>query len=102
MNAPRACPPLPGGFNEAGGGRRSLVSSERAQGRLSIGPDHPGIDTQPERQAMRCTPLPFIRQFLGVVAATLVPVVLVAFVSIPFTLGGHPGEGPPRAAAHPS
>jgi hypothetical protein len=34
----------------------------------------------------------FIRQYLGVVIATLVPVVLVAFMSIPFSLGGHPGE----------
>lgn len=37
----------------------------------------------------------FVRQFIGTVAASLVPVVLVAFCSIPFNLGGHPGE--PRA-----
>jgi hypothetical protein len=46
------------------------------------------------------TPLtlhPFIRQFVGVVIAALVPVILVAFLSIPFTLGGHPGE--PRDGA---
>jgi hypothetical protein len=33
----------------------------------------------------------FIRQYLGVVIATLAPVVLIAYLSIPFTLGGHPG-----------
>lgn len=38
----------------------------------------------------------FIRQYLGVVIATLVPVVLTAFLSIPYVLSGHPGE--PRAA----
>ena len=34
----------------------------------------------------------FIRQFLGVLLASLVPVVLVAFLSIPYSLGGHPGD----------
>ncbi|HEX5371959.1 MAG TPA: hypothetical protein VFW84_04435 [Aquabacterium sp.] len=34
----------------------------------------------------------FIRQYVGVVLAALVPVVLVAFMSMPFTMGGHPGE----------
>ena len=34
----------------------------------------------------------FMHQYLGVVAATLVPVVLVAFVSVPLALGAHPGE----------
>lgn len=34
----------------------------------------------------------FIRQYLGVVIATLAPVILIAFMSIPFMLGGHPGE----------
>ena len=34
----------------------------------------------------------FARQFAGVVAATLVPVIAVAFLSIPLSLGGHPGE----------
>lgn len=38
----------------------------------------------------------FIHQFAGVVLAALVPVVLVSFLSIPYTLGGHPGEA--RAA----
>ncbi len=43
----------------------------------------------------------FIRQMLGVVMAALVPVVLVAFLSIPYTLGGHPGDErvPDTAAA---
>ena len=40
----------------------------------------------------------FIRKFLGVVLATLVPVAVVAFLSIPFTLGGHPGEPRPATA----
>lgn len=34
----------------------------------------------------------FVRQFAGVVVAGLMPVVLVAFLTIPFNLGGHPGE----------
>ena len=34
----------------------------------------------------------FARQFIGMVAAALIPVVLVAFLCIPFILGGHPGE----------
>ncbi len=43
----------------------------------------------------------FIRQFTGVVLATLVPVALVAFLSIPYSLGGHPGDErlPNRPAA---
>lgn len=40
----------------------------------------------------------FIRQFCGVVLAALVPVILIAFMSIPFTLGGHPGDVRPAAA----
>jgi hypothetical protein len=40
----------------------------------------------------------FIRQFVGVVAAALVPVLIVAFLTIPFTLGGHPGEPRPAEA----
>jgi len=34
----------------------------------------------------------FIRQLLGVALAALAPVVLVAFLSIPYSLGGHPGD----------
>jgi len=34
----------------------------------------------------------FAHQFAGVIVAALVPVILVAFVSIPFNLGAHPGE----------
>lgn len=40
----------------------------------------------------------FISQFVGFVAAALIPVIVVAFLSIPFTLGGHPGEIRPAAA----
>ncbi len=32
----------------------------------------------------------FLQQYIGVVLATLVPVILIAFMSIPVTLGGHP------------
>jgi hypothetical protein len=46
---------------------------------------------------MNATALPFARQFIGVVLAALVPVVLTAFISVPMSLGGHPGEA--RAAA---
>jgi hypothetical protein len=34
----------------------------------------------------------FVRQLAGAVAAALIPVVLIAFCSIPYSLGGHPGE----------
>lgn len=37
----------------------------------------------------------FIRQFAGVVIATLAPVILTAFLSFPFILGGQPGEPRP-------
>lgn len=39
----------------------------------------------------------FIRQYLGVVCFTLLPVILTAFLSMPTILGGHPGE--PRTDA---
>lgn len=41
----------------------------------------------------------FIRQWLGVVLAALATVVLVAFLSIPYSLGGHPGEERTLAAS---
>jgi hypothetical protein len=41
---------------------------------------------------MNQTPHSFVRQFAGAVVAALIPVLLVAFWSIPFNLGGHPGE----------
>lgn len=34
----------------------------------------------------------FAQQVLRVVVITLVPVVFTAFVSLPWALGGHPGE----------
>jgi len=46
---------------------------------------------------MNIFPSAFIRQFAGTVAATLIPVVLIAFLSIPINLGGHPGELRPAA-----
>jgi hypothetical protein len=44
----------------------------------------------------------FITQYVAVVAAALIPVSFVAFLSMPFDLGGHPGEGRTNAplAAH--
>lgn len=53
-------------------------------------------------------PLPsmhFARQFAGVVIASLFPVVLTAFLTIPMNLGGHPGEARPVDAqrfGHPT
>jgi hypothetical protein len=38
--------------------------------------------------SLRNVALPFV----SVVIAALVPVVLAAFLTIPFNLGGHPGE----------
>lgn len=37
----------------------------------------------------------FVREYLGIVFAALLPVIATAFLSIPFNLGAHPGE--PRA-----
>ena len=37
----------------------------------------------------------FLKQLLGTTAATLVVVIAVAFLTIPDTLGGHPGEPRP-------
>jgi hypothetical protein len=34
----------------------------------------------------------FIRQYLFVVVAAVIPVVLTTFISIPMSLGGYPGE----------
>lgn len=34
----------------------------------------------------------FLSRFIGTVAMTLVPVLFVAFLSVPMSLGGHPGE----------
>lgn len=42
----------------------------------------------------------FLCQFVGVVLAALVPVVLVTFLSIPYILGGHPGEAPAVVVAN--
>lgn len=41
----------------------------------------------------------FLARFAGTVAMTLVPVVLVAFLSMPLSLGRHPGEPLPAAGA---
>ena len=37
-------------------------------------------------------PMNFIASYLGVVTATLLFVMSVAFVSVPYALKGHPGE----------
>jgi len=34
----------------------------------------------------------FIRQYLGFILMALLPVILTAFLSMPLSLGGHPGE----------
>lgn len=36
----------------------------------------------------------FLVRFAGVVAITLVPVIVTAFVSVPLNLGRHPGDAP--------
>lgn len=51
---------------------------------------------------MNPTPSSFVRQFAGAVVAALIPVVLVAFLSIPFNLGSHPGEARPAAMPTPT
>ena len=40
----------------------------------------------------------FVSQFAGAVAAALVPVIIIAFMSMPMSLGGHPGEPRPAVA----
>ena len=45
-----------------------------------------------KEHAMHPQALLFIRQYIGVVVATVLPVVATAFLSIPFNLRGHPGE----------
>lgn len=34
----------------------------------------------------------FITQYVAVIGAAMLPVIVVAFLSMPYTLGGHPGE----------
>lgn len=34
----------------------------------------------------------FLSRFIGTVLMTLVPVVFIAFLAVPMSLGGHPGE----------
>ncbi len=41
----------------------------------------------------------FLSRFVGTVAMTLVPVVLIAFISMPLSLGRHPGEAAATAGA---
>lgn len=41
----------------------------------------------------------FLARFAGTVAMTLVPVVLIAFLSMPLSLGRYPGEPPLDAGA---
>lgn len=41
----------------------------------------------------------FLSHFAGTVTITLVPVVLVAFMSMPLSLNRHPGEAPALASA---
>ena len=41
----------------------------------------------------------FLVRFAGTVAMTLVPVVFIAFVSMPLSLNRHPGDPPPDARA---
>jgi len=36
----------------------------------------------------------FLSNYIGVVVSALLPVILTAFISVPWILGGHPGEAP--------
>ncbi len=40
----------------------------------------------------------FVTRFAATVVMTLVPVVFIAFVSMPLSLGRHPGEAAPAAS----
>ena len=41
----------------------------------------------------------FAAQWIRIAVMALVPVVLTAFISIPMSLGGHPGEGQARVVS---
>ena len=41
----------------------------------------------------------FLSRFVGTVVITLLPVVLIAFLSMPLSLGRHPGEVPLESSA---
>lgn len=41
----------------------------------------------------------FLHRFTGTVVMTLVPVVLVTFLSVPVSLGRHPGDSAPDRGA---
>jgi len=41
----------------------------------------------------------FLARLVGVVAMVLLPVVLTAFISMPLSLGRHPGEPAPQGEA---
>lgn len=43
----------------------------------------------------------FLERYIGTVVMALVPVVLVAFVSLPLNLQRHPGEGAPDGTSAP-
>jgi len=41
----------------------------------------------------------FLHQLISVITITLVPVVLVAFISLPLNLNRHPGDAEPHSPA---
>lgn len=75
------------------------VASATAQTPLSY-QDHHDTHSSSERKSVKTQNPTFVRQFFGVVMASLLPVVLTAFLSIPFSLGAHPGEI--RSAGNPA
>ena len=44
----------------------------------------------------------FIIQYLAVIGTVMIPVIVVSFLSMPYNLGGHPGEArvTPHQPAH--
>jgi hypothetical protein len=61
--------------------------------------DHAGIPIHGPGARMQHDLREFLSRFLGTVAMTLVPVVLIAFMSMPLSLGRHPGEAAPSLGA---
>ena len=55
-------------------------------------PDAVAIPTTRPGHCMQADLREFLSRFAGTVVMTLVPVVLIAFLSVPVSLGGHPGE----------
>jgi hypothetical protein len=67
------------------------MASQPGKAALRLGTDN---EVSPTSRSVAMHPFlrQFTRQYLAVVVAALLPVILTAFLTIPFNLGGHPGD----------